>query len=106
MSELEEKENVMIKSSVKLKLPMARWLMIAGVLLLIPLLLIACQPAATPEPTEPPATAVPPTPMPTAIPIPDQSVQIAEWESGPHSADYDLGKGPNTMCTRCHSPQN
>ena len=31
---------------------------------------------------------------------------VAEWESGPHSADYDLGKGPNTMCSRCHSPQN
>jgi hypothetical protein len=31
---------------------------------------------------------------------------VAEWESGPHAAAYDLGKGPNTMCSRCHSPQN
>jgi hypothetical protein len=98
----------MIKASVKPNLPMARWLMIVGVLIIIPLLVIACQPAPTaePEPLPPPATAVPATPMPTAVPIPDQSVQIAEWESGPHSMDYDLGKGPNSMCSRCHSPQN
>lgn len=96
----------MFKSSVKPKKPIARWLMIAGVLIIIPLLVIACQPAATPEPTAIPPTPVPPTPQPTAVPIPDQSVQIADWESGPHSMDYDLGKGPNTMCSRCHSPQN
>ena len=96
----------MIRSSFKPNQPKARWLMVVGVLLIIPLLLIACQPAATAEPTKPPATAVPPTPMPTAVPIPDQSVQIADWQSGPHAMPYDLGKGPNTMCTRCHSPQN
>ena len=28
------------------------------------------------------------------------------WQAGPHSAVYDLGKGPNTYCARCHSPQN
>ena len=28
------------------------------------------------------------------------------WQAGPHSAEYDLGKGPNTYCARCHSPQN
>ncbi len=28
------------------------------------------------------------------------------WQAGPHAAAYDLGKGPNTYCARCHSPQN
>lgn len=28
------------------------------------------------------------------------------WEAGPHSAEYDLEKGPNTYCARCHSPLN
>ena len=65
-----------------------------GALVITAMLLYACTPAPTP------------TPEPTPVPIPDQSAIIADWESGPHSADYDLGKGPNTMCTRCHSPQN
>ncbi len=38
---------------------------------------------------------------PTAVPIPDQSAYYAV----PHN-EYDLGKGPNTWCSRCHSPQN
>lgn len=96
----------MVRSCFKLKPPKARWLMTVGLLIILPLLFIACQPAATPEPTQLPPTQEPLIPTPTEVPIPDQSVQIAEWESGPHSADYDLGKGPNTMCTRCHSPQN
>jgi hypothetical protein len=28
------------------------------------------------------------------------------WQAGPHAAGYDLGKGPNTYCARCHSPHN
>lgn len=43
-----------------------------------------------PEPTEPP----------------DQSAFVAAWETGPHAFNYDLGSGPNTYCSRCHSPQN
>jgi len=50
------------------------------------------------------ATEVPPTDTPE--PPPDYSVQEAAYASGPHSADYDLGRGPNDMCGRCHSPQN
>lgn len=38
---------------------------------------------------------------PTAVPIPDQS----EYFAVSHNV-YDLGKGPNTWCSRCHSPQN
>lgn len=80
-----------------------------GALLLLALALGACQPAATPEPTEPPPPPTakptePPPPPPT--PLPDQSAFLAAWESGPHAHNYDLGKGPNTYCSRCHSPQN
>jgi hypothetical protein len=28
------------------------------------------------------------------------------WKTGAHSTGYDLGKGPNTYCARCHSPAN
>ncbi len=45
------------------------------------------------------------TPEPPA-PVADQSAIVAAWQSGPHSDNYDLGKGPNTYCSRCHSPQN
>lgn len=31
---------------------------------------------------------------------------LIDWSNGPHSAGYDLGKGPNTYCSRCHSPFN
>lgn len=83
--------------------PKALWLSVVGALVLLAMLLYACAPVATPEPTPTP-TPIPPTATP--VPIPDQSAFVAAWESGPHSAAYDLGKGPNTMCTRCHSPQN
>jgi hypothetical protein len=38
----------------------------------------------------------------------EAKLQLAEaaWNEGPHSQTYDLGKGPNTYCSRCHSPQN
>lgn len=99
-----------------------------GVLLLLVLMLAACQPAETATPTEVPPTDVPPTevppeptevppeptevpPTPTEVPpeptpLPDQSMQLAAWEASPHGNTYDLGKGPNTYCSRCHSPQN
>jgi len=41
-----------------------------------------------------------------AAPVPDQAAVLVAWQSGPHSDNYDLGKGPNTYCSRCHSPQN
>jgi hypothetical protein len=88
---------------MKKSTPKVLWLSVVGALVLIAVLLYACAPVATPEPTPMPSP-IPPTATPT--PLPDQSKEWADWEAGPHSADYDLGKGPNTMCTRCHSPQN
>ncbi len=35
-----------------------------------------------------------------------QSAIWAKWQTSPHANTYDLGKGPNTFCSRCHSPQN
>ena len=88
----------MNKSNHKTGPPQVLWFSVVGALLLTAMLLYACAPA-TPEPTP-----IPPTP--TATPIPDQSALVEAWGDGPHSAAYDLGKGPNTMCTRCHSPLN
>lgn len=80
-----------------------RLIAILGVVVLLAIGLGACGPADVPteEPTEE-ATEPPDTPEPA----PDYSVQQAAWESGPHYDNWDLGKGPNDMCSRCHSPQN
>jgi len=43
---------------------------------------------------------------PDARPIADFPDQAAEWAASPHGNTYGLGKGPNTYCSRCHSPQN
>lgn len=83
--------------------PRAIWFSVVGALVLLAMLLYACAPAPTPEPT---AVPTPVPPRPTAVPPPDQSAIWAAWEEGPMSAAYDIGKGPNTMCTRCHSPLN
>ena len=53
-----------------------------------------------------PATPVPPTPTTAPPPPPDQSAFVAAWEGSPHGNTYGEGKGPNTWCSRCHSPQN
>lgn len=86
--------------------PLLRTLTAVSVVLLI--LLAAC--SSAPPPTAEPSSVVPPTSTvaPTAepTPLPDQSAIAAAWEAGPHSHTYDLGKGPNTYCSRCHSPQN
>lgn len=81
--------------------PKALWLSVVGAIVLLAMLLYACAPVATPEPTPIP---IPPTATP--VPIPDQTAYLVAWDVGPHSAGWDVGKGPNTMCTRCHSPQN
>lgn len=71
---------------------------------------------ATEPPPPPPPTATPtepPTPIPTEPPkpgvdvdSPEYKVVMAAWEGSRHGDTYDLGKGPNTYCSRCHSPQN
>ena len=53
-----------------------------------------------------PATPVPATPTAAPTALPDQSAIVAAWESSPHGNTYGEGKGPNTWCPRCHSPQN
>ena len=99
------------------KLPLA-----IGVLLILALGLGACGTAATTEAptevqqTEVPPTEVPPTPTevpptpteipPTEVPPPDYSEIMVKWEESAHGNTYDLGKGPNTYCSRCHSPLN
>jgi hypothetical protein len=79
--------------------------------LLVIVALSACAAEETAAPTEVPPSPVPPTatsppPAPTPTPLPDQSEFRTAWESGPHANNYDVGKGPNTYCSRCHSPQN
>lgn len=78
-----------------------------------PVAATAVPPTAVP-PTEVPPTAVPPTevpPPPAPEPEPEPAVSAADlaaiqvaWESGAHNNAYDVGKGPNTYCSRCHSP--
>ena len=62
----------------------------------------ACQ-ATVPSVANTP-TSVSPGP-PTATPI-DHSEFWEAWEAGPHANTYDLGKGPNTYCSKCHAPRN
>ncbi len=111
--------------------PGRNWLLlllplVAGLLLCL-VLLSGCGPAAAPPTATPiPATATPvpakPTPAPaTATPVPaappaatpvpakpavDQAAILAAWQSSLHSKTYGLGKGPNNLCSRCHSPRN
>lgn len=68
------------------------------------LLTVACQStlmSATPTPT-----FVPPSPTPTLTLAELNPTVWNAWSYGPHAAGYDLGKGPNTYCARCHSPAN
>lgn len=92
----------MKKSNNKTGPPKSLWFSVVGAMVLLSMLLYACAPAPTPEPTAVPTNV----PQPTAVPLEDQSAIWAAWEEGPMSAAYDIGKGPNTMCTRCHSPMN
>lgn len=42
-----------------------------------------------------------------SAPTTDPQVQFWQaWQTSPHANTYDLGKGPNTYCARCHSPRN
>jgi hypothetical protein len=46
--------------------------------------------------------------MPTQsqTPSPTEVALRQAWQDGPHAETYDLGKGPNTYCARCHAPKN
>ncbi len=58
-----------------------------------------------PSTLAPSPTASPALPTRTAT-VSAQATIFAKWLSSPHGNTYDLGKGPNTYCSRCHSPQN
>ncbi len=100
------------------------WLILA-ILIVLTLAISGCQSAApttapATEPTDVPVSEVvtaptavptkepvtPPTTAPAAAPSIDMTAFQALWEKSPHGNTYDLGKGPNTYCSRCHSPQN
>lgn len=68
------------------------------ILLFPAFLLVGCQAVtATPASSQPAVT-----PVSTKEPTAEQQA----WQSSPHANTYDLGKGPNTYCARCHSPEN
>jgi hypothetical protein len=89
----------------------------------------ASEPDPAPAPTDAPIAAVVPSESQTESEAVEESepaeesevaAQVEEdpefqskialaqalWDEGPHGNTYDLGKGPNTYCSRCHSPQN
>ncbi|MEJ2013601.1 MAG: cytochrome c3 family protein [Anaerolineales bacterium] len=70
------------------------------------LLIMAGCSGNAPQASTTPSPNILPTREPSPTPLPDQSAFRAAWEAGPHAHTYDLGKGPNTYCSRCHSPQN
>jgi hypothetical protein len=71
------------------------------------MLLAGCDTQTSPTETEEPALAEPTEEAsPEQTEPPDQSEIVAAWETSPHAFNYDLGSGPNTYCSRCHSPQN
>lgn len=71
-------------------------------LLLVLFLLAACQQEEAEPVVEQPTPT--PTPLPTAVP--GQIEYWQAWQSGPHADTYDLEKGPNTYCAKCHAPVN
>ncbi|OJX48157.1 MAG: hypothetical protein BGO78_12860 [Chloroflexi bacterium 44-23] len=91
-------------------------------LLLGAILIVGCtaKPAATEPPTvlptEPPPPTQAPVVVPTAIPEPvkpgvdigsaEYEAILAAYKNTKMGNTYDIGKGPNTYCSRCHSPQN
>jgi hypothetical protein len=72
----------------------------------VPIAAVTTEEPAAPAETEPPPPEPTPTDVPEPTPLPDQSQYHTEWADGVHGKTYDVGKGPNTYCSRCHSPQN
>ena len=89
---------------------------VVALLLLLIVAVSACSlsPAPTPTATPAPKAAATATPVPLLLPLPRPKShprskwqpRVQAWESGPHNNKYDLYKGPNTYCARCHSPLN
>ena len=67
-------------------------------------LLAACAEAGVGSLQETPYAYLPTDIAATSSPV--QQIAWQDWQKGPHSATYDLSKGPNTYCARCHSPLN
>jgi hypothetical protein len=64
-------------------------------------------PKATLAPVPPTQAPAAPTQVPAPVkPVADQAAITKLWASGRHNNTYDLGRGPNTYCARCHSPGN
>lgn len=70
-----------------------------GVLVLCVLTLSAFEPLAPPADEDAPESPMPPDHS-------TYSAYYAALEEGPHGDTWGEGKGPNTWCARCHSPQN
>jgi hypothetical protein len=60
--------------------------------------------ASTAIATSSPEAPFKPTPILTIMQ--QYPFEWSAWKSGPHATGYDLSKGPNTYCSRCHSPAN
>ncbi len=60
--------------------------------------------------TVPQTVVVVATPAATKAPEPVKSVDLnaiqAAYKTSSHSNDWGEGRGPNTLCARCHSPRN
>lgn len=96
-----------------MKRPASHFFFALGLMVLLLLLTAGCQPAPAAMPvieTVIVTVVVEPTPIPVQatpeLPPPDYFAITTAWENSPHGNTYDLGKGPNTYCSRCHSPQN
>ncbi len=52
--------------------------------------------------TTPTIVSIPATPTLPA----EQAAAYSAWSGSPHADTYDIEKGPNTFCARCHAPLN
>lgn len=79
-------------------------------------IMAGCSPASAPVPALAPTPSPAPAPKPSTAPsapvpvvpalVKDVAAVTKAWENSAHNNKYDLGRGPNTFCARCHSPQN
>lgn len=72
--------------------------------LLTVVIVTSCQ--TNSDQTPPSSSAFDPSILNTSDPADLHPVEWLAWQAGPHATGYDLEKGPNTYCARCHSPEN